>query len=142
MLPFGETIPSIVPQRSDIPDRLVNYPVHFISSIVGMLLQWVQLHVSACICWPSSDYNTQYFLYCCCGLNLRIYKCHTKFLNKLVKCTTFVFIALRFPHLRLTLKNTGQVLCRAWYVSGPCITPSRSQANSITNLAYTAGYSR
>ena len=27
MLPFGVTIPAIVPQRSEIPDRLMNYSV-------------------------------------------------------------------------------------------------------------------
>jgi hypothetical protein len=27
MIPFGVTIPATVPQRSDIPERLMNYPV-------------------------------------------------------------------------------------------------------------------
>jgi hypothetical protein len=27
MLPFGITIPAIVPQRSEIPEGLMNYPV-------------------------------------------------------------------------------------------------------------------
>jgi hypothetical protein len=30
MLPFGVTIPATVPQRSDIPDGLTNYPVHYL----------------------------------------------------------------------------------------------------------------
>jgi len=30
MLPFGVTIPTTVPQRSEIPERLVNYPVQLI----------------------------------------------------------------------------------------------------------------
>jgi hypothetical protein len=28
MLPFGVTIPATVPQRSDIPEGLMNYPVY------------------------------------------------------------------------------------------------------------------
>ena len=28
MLPFGVTIPATVPQRSEIPERLMNYPVY------------------------------------------------------------------------------------------------------------------
>ena len=28
MLPFGVTIPATVPQRSEIPEGLLNYPVH------------------------------------------------------------------------------------------------------------------
>ena len=28
MLPFGVTIPATVPQRSEIPEGLMNYPVH------------------------------------------------------------------------------------------------------------------
>jgi hypothetical protein len=28
MLPFGVTIPVTVPQRSEIPEGLINYPVH------------------------------------------------------------------------------------------------------------------
>jgi hypothetical protein len=30
MLPFGVTIPATVPQRSEIPEGLMNYPVQFI----------------------------------------------------------------------------------------------------------------
>jgi hypothetical protein len=29
MLPFGVTIPASVPQRSEIPEGLMNYPVQF-----------------------------------------------------------------------------------------------------------------
>jgi hypothetical protein len=29
MLPFGVTIPATVPQRSEIPEGLMNYPVFF-----------------------------------------------------------------------------------------------------------------
>jgi hypothetical protein len=29
MLPFGVTIPATVPQRSEIPEGLTNYPVYF-----------------------------------------------------------------------------------------------------------------
>jgi hypothetical protein len=29
ILPFGVTIPASVPQRSEIPEELMNYPVHF-----------------------------------------------------------------------------------------------------------------
>ena len=28
MLPFGVTIPPTVPQRSEIPEGIMNYPVH------------------------------------------------------------------------------------------------------------------
>jgi hypothetical protein len=46
MLPFGVTIPATVPQRSDIPEGLVNYPVYspyllasyFCSSIYNRLV--------------------------------------------------------------------------------------------------------
>ena len=31
MLPFGVTIPATVPQRSEIPERLMNYPVFWLS---------------------------------------------------------------------------------------------------------------
>jgi hypothetical protein len=33
MLPFGVTIPVAVPQRSDIPEGLTNYPVYIIAPI-------------------------------------------------------------------------------------------------------------
>jgi hypothetical protein len=29
MFPFGVTIPATVPQSSEIPERLMNYPVYF-----------------------------------------------------------------------------------------------------------------
>ena len=38
MLPFGVTIPATVPQRSEIPEGLMNYPV-FIQPYSDMLLQ-------------------------------------------------------------------------------------------------------
>jgi len=28
MLPFGMTIPATVPQKSEIPEGLMNYPIH------------------------------------------------------------------------------------------------------------------
>jgi hypothetical protein len=43
MLPFGVTIPDSVPQRSEIPEGLMNYPVFYtdiygVSQIAGILL--------------------------------------------------------------------------------------------------------
>jgi hypothetical protein len=32
MLPFGVTIPATVPQRSEIPEGLMNYPVYATNS--------------------------------------------------------------------------------------------------------------
>jgi hypothetical protein len=34
MLPFGMTIPASVPQRSEIPEGLMNYPVYKLQYIV------------------------------------------------------------------------------------------------------------
>jgi hypothetical protein len=39
MLPFGVTIPATVPQRSDIPERLMNYSVYVIF-LEGINSEW------------------------------------------------------------------------------------------------------
>ena len=40
MLPFGVTIPATVPQRSEIPEGLMNYPVYkvFVGSEIALRL--------------------------------------------------------------------------------------------------------
>jgi len=35
MLPFGVTIPATVPQRSEIPEGLMHYPVYIIHPIMS-----------------------------------------------------------------------------------------------------------
>jgi len=50
MLPFGVTIPATVPQRSEIPKGLTNYPVYCImansisSRCLGLVLDLVELN--------------------------------------------------------------------------------------------------
>jgi hypothetical protein len=34
MLPFGVTIPATVPQRLEIPEGLMNYPVHWVPEVL------------------------------------------------------------------------------------------------------------
>jgi len=38
MLPFGVTIPPTVPQRSEIPEGLMNYPVYLKSPCMSFIL--------------------------------------------------------------------------------------------------------
>ena len=38
MLPFGVTIPATVPQRSEIPERLMNYPVFRSTTVCNLSL--------------------------------------------------------------------------------------------------------
>jgi hypothetical protein len=40
MLPFGVTIPATVPQRSEIPEGLINYPVCGPGSVVGIVTSY------------------------------------------------------------------------------------------------------
>jgi hypothetical protein len=45
MLPFGVTIPATVPQRSEIPEGLINYPVLFCSCFLlkgNFVLIWTE----------------------------------------------------------------------------------------------------
>jgi hypothetical protein len=37
MPPFGVTVPTTVPQRSEIPDELMNYPVLFVFLFVSVI---------------------------------------------------------------------------------------------------------
>ena len=56
MLPFGVTIPATVPQRSEIPEGLINYPVinskslnaetfvSLTSKIIQLYTEWEESH--------------------------------------------------------------------------------------------------
>ena len=43
MLPFGVTIPAAVPQRSEIPEGLTNYPVHCLEYVYKHLQVFVDI---------------------------------------------------------------------------------------------------
>jgi hypothetical protein len=42
MLPFGVTIPATVPQRSEIPEGLMNYPVY--------IYIYIYIYIYECMC--------------------------------------------------------------------------------------------
>jgi len=46
MLPFGVTIPATVPQRSEIPDRLMNYPVLLLSLLTHLCGMYLYICIS------------------------------------------------------------------------------------------------
>jgi hypothetical protein len=50
MLPFGVTIPATVPQRSEIPEGLLNYPVLFnFATSCGLILKHISVNVYVCM---------------------------------------------------------------------------------------------
>jgi len=46
MLPFGVTIPATIPQRSEIPEGLMNYPVYCVYIFIVPAVQGIMFPVS------------------------------------------------------------------------------------------------
>jgi hypothetical protein len=51
MLPFGMTILVSVPQRSEIPEGLTNYPVYYMYTIFLINLERMFMEVSSIVIW-------------------------------------------------------------------------------------------
>ena len=50
MLPFGVTIPATVPQRSEIPEELMNYPVCVCVCMYIYIYIYIYICVCVCVC--------------------------------------------------------------------------------------------
>jgi len=50
MLPFGVTIPATVPQRSEIPAVLMNYPVHIYIYMYRVIHIYIYIYGDVCYC--------------------------------------------------------------------------------------------
>jgi hypothetical protein len=66
MLPFDVTIPATVPQRSDIPEGLMNYPVYFflfflLLGTFGIDFLSAAIHVSKTTVSYMYNYANQYY---------------------------------------------------------------------------------